>query len=446
MNNILVFADNQYNRTVYIVEILLQDFQGINVQFARSLEEFLNSDLPKLSYCKKGFEKIPNIFNSEIVENEKIFEPKIPLKNDFELNKLHIDFDIFAFCFFVLSRAEEYNSPYKDKHNRFSSQNSILTKYNILHIPVVDIFSEELKKWLLIYYPSLKFNRRKQLSMLTIDIDIAYALKAKPYVRQIGGAAKELFSLNFKNLKNRISVVCGNAHDPYDVYDYLEKTLSGSGVPSVFFFQVRSKGKYDKAVNIKTNAFVQLVKRVSEFADIGIHPSYSGGQNPQNIKAEKCILEDITGKKVTYSRHHYLKLHIPQTPKALVEAGITHDFTMGFADALGWRAGTCSAFRFFDISENKVIPLFVYPISFMDGTLQSYLSLNTEEAIIKANEIIQCVQKYNGIFIPLWHNESLSQTGRWSKWRSDVFEIIFEKMKAINKNIHNSVLSDDKIH
>lgn len=72
---------------------------------------------------------------------------------------------------------------------------------------------------------------------------------------------------------------------------------------------------------------------------------------------------------------------MPETYRLLVHENITNDYTMGFADDAGYRAGTALPFPWFDLILNKKTTLFVHPFVIMDTTLKNYLQLSPEEAI-----------------------------------------------------------------
>jgi len=430
MNRIIVYTDSLHPRIQYVVRTVLSDFLNLDVDLTADKAKFIQSPLPRLTYLESGLENIPNIFNSQIIESNDIFNPSFTEFDQIELKQIHTDFDVFAFCFFMLSRAEEYHTDTEDNHGRFPAAHSYASQHNFLQIPVVDIMCESLYEWIRNFYPSLIHQPSESTALLTFDIDIAFAQKAKPFIRQAGAVLKDISSFNFHKLSKRISVLQGKHPDPFDVYDYLEKLAYHIEIPFVFFFLVRSGGKYDKAVNTGHKDFVKLVKRISEFAVIGIHPSYSGGQDAETIIQEKRILEDITGKEIIHSRQHFLKLQMPQTARALSEAGILHDFTMGYAETPGWRAGTCKPFRIFDVEKNEILPLTTYPLSIMDGTLGEYLALSPEEAMKTTEEIINVTRHHRGVFIPLWHNETISNTGKWTGWKEQVFEPMIESLST----------------
>ncbi|RLD51239.1 MAG: hypothetical protein DRJ05_18645 [Bacteroidetes bacterium] len=60
----------------------------------------------------------------------------------------------------------------------------------------------------------------------------------------------------------------------------------------------------------------------------------------------------------------------------------------------------------------------------MEGTLRDYMSLEPEKAMEFIKDLIGEVKAVNGTFISLWHNESLSNEGRWEGWQNVYEEMI----------------------
>ena len=59
----------------------------------------------------------------------------------------------------------------------------------------------------------------------------------------------------------------------------------------------------------------------------------------------------------------------------------------------------------------------------MDATFKTYLKYTEEQAFECVSQIIDHVKKVNGVFTPLWHNESMSGYGVWEGW-----ENLYERM------------------
>jgi hypothetical protein len=191
-------------------------------------------------------------------------------------------------------------------------------------------------------------------------------------------------------------------------------------------------GKFDKNPSFRNRQFKQLIKKISEKAVIGLHPSYASNRNKNLIAIEKNKLEQITKKEVAASRQHYLKLKLPATYNSLIDNNINEDFTMGYAAAYGFRAGTCNSFLFFDLVKNESTGLRLYPFAYMDGTLNNYLKLGIAEAKEVVSGLIDVIYQYKGLFIPLWHNSTLCDCAEWKGWR-EVFEHTLKEID--NKNL-----------
>ncbi|MDP6909291.1 MAG: polysaccharide deacetylase family protein, partial [Flavobacteriales bacterium] len=179
-------------------------------------------------------------------------------------------------------------------------------------------------------------------------------------------------------------------------------------------------GVNDKGVPYYNQDFQSLIKHLADYAPIGIHPGFNSNRYPERLKTEKKRLEEITHRPVEKSRQHFLILHLPHTYQNLVDNDITEDHSMGYASHTGFRAGTCTPYRFFDLDLEMPMDLTVYPFAMMEATMKYYMKLSPEESKKHVSEIIQKVRAVDGTFVSLWHNETLSDQDIWEGWR-DVF-------------------------
>ena len=165
---------------------------------------------------------------------------------------------------------------------------------------------------------------------------------------------------------------------------------------------------------------------------LGIFLTSCSTLTPAETKAknEKKLLESILNSQVYRSRQHFLRIDLPETYQYLIDLGITEDYTMGFAKHYGFRAGTCTPFYFYDLDFEIQTPLKIFPFAVMDGTLKDYLSLTTKKSFETIEKLVEEVKKVDGTFITIFHNESLSGTGRWINWDKK-FE---EFLAGIGKN------------
>jgi len=436
---ILIYTDNITARLKYAFNLVFGNILGIEISFTDNKDDYLKAGTPKLYYSnqKPDFEISKNDNNQNglfIYASDLLFETEIKPQNivvfDYEDQKVMfptnnfslLPFDPFASIFYIVTRYEEYLPFDADIHNRFTSCNSILSKNDILDKPIVNIWALLLLKKIKEYYPEIESANRKFQFISTIDIDNAYAFKYKGFIRTIAGLAKSFF-YNFKEIKSRVSTISGYKNDKYDTYLYIENSHKKYNLKPIFFFLIGKYGKYDKNLSSNNNNFRKLIFELAGKYNIGLHPSYISNNNFNSLAKEKKDLSEIVNKEITKSRMHFIKLKFPDTYKNLIQINIREDYTMGFPEICGFRAGICTPFKFYNLSDEIETNLTVFPFQIMDLTLNKYMKLSPSDAINYIESIINRIKEVNGTFISIWHNESLCEAGIWKNWR-----MVYEKM------------------
>jgi hypothetical protein len=258
-----------------------------------------------------------------------------------------------------------------------------------------------------------------------MDIDVAYAYLGRNLAVTIGSYFKAVFKLHFRTAFEKKMVLLHLKKDPYDTFEYQENIFKKYKLNPIYFFLAGKRGPYDKNISTESSGFKKLVKKVSSFAGVGIHPSYQSGSNPEIVAEEVTRVERNITKKVSCSRQHFLKLNLPETYRCLAELGITDDYTMIYAGRVGFRASICTPFFFYDLQAEKILPVKIHSGAVMDGTLNEYMELSPADATTITRELIHKVRNAKGEFIPIWHNHSISEYGHWKGWRK-VFETMME--------------------
>ena len=330
------------------------------------------------------------------------------------------EFDVLSAIFFLITRMEEYNSKDLDQHLRYISDNSTLIKLGLEQQPVVDQWCFSLLRQLNTRFNIELTSPRKFHQYCTFDIDNAYAFKYKGVGRSLGSFFKDLINLRFDKLKQRVYFLTGKINDPYDNYDYILKFLEKNQLKSIFFFLLGDYAKMDKNIKHNHPNLISLIRSISKNHLIGIHPSYNSFNSLKTLKMEISRLDNIV-TTTSMSRFHYLRFSLPESYQILLRAGIKQDFSMGFVDRIGFRAGTCTPFYFYDLENELTTDLKILPFAYMDGVLNDKLKYNTENSSKLISKITQHVKNVNGSFNAVWHNESLSNQDRWNGWRR-VFE------------------------
>jgi len=336
-----------------------------------------------------------------------------------------LPFDPFAASFYLVSRYEEYLPYIKDQYGRFHAKESMALKQGFLKKPLVNIWAKEIATVISKKHKEFKPKAKKFKHIPTIDIDIAYSYRLKGTLRTTGAYLKSLFQLDFYTISERTKVLLGLNDDPYDTYSYQIEIHKKYDLEAIYFILFADYNEYDKNIHVQKTGFHKLIKSLADYAGVGIHPSYSSNTNFKKLKTETELLSDILKYEITMSRQHYLKIDLPITYRNLLNLDITNDYTMGFAIEPGFRAGICNSFNFYDLDMDRATALIVHPFAVMDGTLRDYKKMEPDKAIEEIKSIIDETKAVDGEFISLWHNESLSEAGRWKGWRR-VYEEMLE--------------------
>ena len=427
---IYIYSHKKTARLKYTLHVVFKIILQVDFRLVDQ-ETFVNENsVPKINYSDEDIDADIWI-NPHTLLFEKVIHPQeirvtyhdeIPFF--FKTSDIgKYKFDIFACSFFMLSRYEEYLPFVADKHGRFTAKESVAFKTNFLQKPVVHLWANELREDIRKIYPNYLFPTRIFTQVNTIDIDIAYAYMGKSITRRFGGLIKSLLQFNIHDIFQRISYLFSRK-DPYDTYKTLRRIQKKLNLENIYFFQVGNQGPYDKnlSLNRKMN---KLISKVSKYAEIGIHPSYNSNSHVDILRDERLDLMKIAGNPITKSRQHYLKMRLPKTYENLIKVGIEADYTMGFPDQIGFRAGIALPYPFFNIQTNTQRPLTIVPFQIMDGTLKDYMKLSPDEAIQKVRMLKETIKDGNGQLVSIFHNSSVTNLGEMKGWL-DVYKAILE--------------------
>jgi len=421
-------------RLRYIVQFMLEEQLQLTVHWTEDAAFFAQADTPKINY------------SSRRLTPEEFFVPQHPFLTETTIQSQHLSlfqenglpaffaqktpeadlsFDLFALSFYLLSRYEEYLPFPPDAHGRFPASESLAQRAGFLHQPLIDQWVLELKKLLLQKFPSLQFPNRQACFLPTYDVDQAWAYRHKAWWRTLGGLANALRRQDWYRLRERFRVLFLGHSDPFFTFPYLDRLHERFGVAPIYFFLLGNHGPFDKNISPKKQAFRQLIQRLNQRYDLGIHPSYQSNTTPTLVQTEIRRLQQITQEPVTKSRQHFLQLRFPQTYRQLLAAGIKEDYTMGYADAVGFRASTAHPFFWYDLENETTTSLRIFPFQSMDVTLKQYLGLSPKAGLETLQQLWQATQQVHGTFITLWHNSSFAEAEGWSEWQQ-----VYEKFLA----------------
>jgi hypothetical protein len=411
----------------------------LDIDFTSKVEDFVAHNGPKMSYTRVPLGNEFFIRSHDLLFDQGVSDQEINVQKWDETPcffsagpKSNIPFDIFAASFYLISRYEEYLPHVRDVHERFNPEQSIAFKYRFLEQPVVDIWAMKFKEILIEKFPNYIFPDRSFQYISTIDVDNAYAYKYKSFVRSAGGFVIDFFQLKLRSFWDRLTILLRIRKDPYDVFDRILELSAAHQIDTIFFFLIADYTTFDTNVSANKNQFRLLIKHVSDYASVGLHPSYFSMTDAQMTKKEKLRLENITNNQTLRSRQHFLRVRLPETYQNLIDLEIQEDYSMGYASHVGFRASTCTPFYFYDLDFEIQTPLKIFPFAVMDTTLNDYLGLTPKQSLGRIKDLYTEVRNVNGTFITLFHNESISGYLRWRGWKR-----VYQTMLKLIAPVHD---------
>ena len=399
------------------------------MSFTTTIEEFIAHDSLKMSYTRQPLSNEIFIRNHELLFEQGLSDLDINVQ-DWEGTKCFfatgeksaLPFDIFAASFYLLSRYEEYLPHVKDEFGRFTATESLAYKHRFLNQPVVDVWAYRLKALLEQRFEGFTFPKQNYTIQPIVDVPMAYYFKQKGLLRTIGGALNDLVRFKLRRLYDRFMVLFGFKRDPYDSFKWIINKQKQYKFKFIVFFLIGDYSTYDKNININKKKFVSLIKSVADYCKVGLKVSYFALDDMTILKKEKKKIEFITNYELEATRHSFSKINLPTSYRNLIELEINKDFTMGYLNHLGFRAGTCTPFLFYDLDYETQTPLLINSYHCIDHALLKHQSqLDKKEEL---QRLIASIKKVNGTFTPVFHNYTFGSDARWKGFRKLFTQIL----------------------
>lgn len=432
---LLVYTHNITPRLRYTFKHICTRILGIPVSFTTKIEEFIAHDNMKMSYTRKPLSNEIFIRNHELLFEQGLSDVDINVQpwDDTKCffttsEKSVLPYDIFAASFYLLSRYEEYLPHVKDDYGRFPATESLAFNNKFLNQPVIDIWAHKLKSVLAQKFTSFQFPQKEYNVNPIIDVPIAYYYRQKGLMRTMGGSITDLFTLKLKRFYQRLMVVFSFERDPYDTFKWIINKQKKSKFKFTVFFLIGDYSTYDKNISINKKKFVSLIKSVSDYCRVGLKISYFALENIDILKKEKKKLELVTNFEVEASRNSFSKVNLPKTYRHLVELEINEDYSMGYLNHLGFRAGTCTPFLFYDLDYETPTPLLINSYHCLDFALLKHQSLLDKQEELQ--RLMDSVKAVNGTFIPVFHNYSFGSDERWKGFK----KLFTQVLESVDEN------------
>ncbi len=419
---LLIYTHKLTPRLRYAFKHVFTRVLQVPIEFTTRIEEFIAHGPIKMTYTKQALQ---NEFF--VKSNDLLFEQGI---GDLEINiqqwddvpcffaansdKSSLPFDIFAATFYLLSRYEEYVPHVKDEHGRYPVNESLAYKNKFLEQPVIDLWAYKLLNLLKQRFPDLEVKPIPFQFTPIISVPLVFAYRKVGILRTISGTFGDLFRLRLRKVLLRYAVLFGIKKDPYDTFDDFINLHLTYNVKAIFFFLFTKYATYDKNISVYSNVFRSLIKSVSDHAITSLLVSYEAFYNIDLLKKERKRLSDLIHRPIIRVMQHYNKLDFPDSYRNLIDAEVREDYTMGYPNSIGFRAGTCTPFYFYDIGAEMPTALKIHPVTTTDAALKSIG--NTQQIIDKITQLGATIKSVNGSFLFKLHNTTLIES-EWEGWR-----------------------------
>jgi hypothetical protein len=336
--------------------------------------------------------------------------------------------DDVAEAFFHLARVEERSGP-RDEHGRFRAGWSSLSP--------LDPPLERLRRRLGL--PAPTWQGARFAVALTHDVDspwrwtriglrgAAARLKRDTRSARLGPALREATALAAAPV-HRL-----RGTDPNWRFGEIVTEERRRGARGSTFFVLA--GHHDPHDGAAPESYERLRPRLVETlleagAEVGLHGSYTAADDPARLGREKADLETLAGP-VRGHRYHYLRADPQRNLDVLADLGFAYDTTLGFPDAVGFRAGIAHPFRPWSFEREGPLDLVEIPLAAMDATLaeERYLGLTAKRAEPQLMALLDWAAENGGAFAVLWHPDRFDPltSGGWDRLYSRVLEGVRER-------------------
>jgi hypothetical protein len=341
-----------------------------------------------------------------------------------EPGRVSFGLDFFGAAFFLLTRYEELACPVRDDHGRFPAHASLAGRCNVIERPVVDEYAEVVWAAMQRLWPRLVRRDGDRRPCLTHDVDRPFGTD-RPLARQLRSAGADLVLRRDPVLAGRRLMAAlrgrsgGVVSDPFDTFDWLMDVSERYGTRSAFYFVAgRTDVRMDPRYSVDDPRIRRLLRRIANRGhEVGLHASYGSYRSTEAVRREfealrRAAEAEGVRQEIWGGRQHFLRWEAPTTWQVWEDAGLAYDSTVGFADQAGFRAGTSSEFRVFNLRTRTALRLRERPLALMDGTLfgRRYMHLSHAAATRVAARIAGRSRVCGGSPVLLWHNDSVMGT------------------------------------
>ncbi len=328
--------------------------------------------------------------------------PGQPLFRRTSANEVECTADLLASVLLTLGRFEELTATKRDQHCRFAARQSLACKHGFLHRPIVDEYGLALEQILKALVPQWQPRPRTLRVKLTHDIDHV----GIPFRwRSVAGHVVRRRTPS-SALRDLLSALTGTEPELLRCVRRLAQLTRKYNLASAVYWKASAPGPWDSGYDPRHARIAhEIAALAAEEVENGVHPGYETYLAPERLHAEVAVLSKLFQTDNIGGRQHYLRW-CPETWLHWEQCGLAYDTSVGFADQIGYRCGTCHPYRPWLLWLNREARLLEVPLLVMDGTLKQLRVSPGRMHELMSGLVASCAA-VGGVFTVLWHNQSL---------------------------------------
>lgn len=237
------------------------------------------------------------------------------------------------------------------------------------------------------------------------------------------------------------------SRDDYWRFDQIRDLEERRGVRSSYLFHVRTGWRGIAAAGLDPGyrvAWPRVAGMIRDLAaagyGVGLHQSYGSWADAGRMREERKGLEAVLGAPVSFCRQHWLRFSWDRTWKAQEQAGLGLDYSLGFNDRAGFRAGAALAFHPWDPVGRRPMGLAAVPTVLMDSHLHDGAPLSVAERLRRTLRILEEVRQVRGQAAVVWHQQAFAPDFGWGEDYTRLLEAMPELGLAAAPPWHSGVI------
>ena len=312
--------------------------------------------------------------------------------------------DLLTSALWTLSRMEEIVPLEVDEHGRFPATASTAYRAGCLDRPIVDECGLAFQQALLHLFPRWTPPQRPLRVKLSHDMDRV------GIPRRFRTTVGHIYTHNMPKafVRDVLSAVGLGLPAYLQAVLRVADTSHTRGLDSAMYWKASGvKSERDTGYDLFHPLIRSTIERLMDQGfEMGLHPAYTTFGSNERLSEELSTLRKIVGSQPVGGRYHYLRWN-PAAWRAWEDVGLAYDSTLGFADCIGFRAGTAVPYHPWMIEEDRELAVLEIPLVVMDCTPIAYMHLDEDQTLRDVDTLIRRCETTGGVFTLLWHNVSV---------------------------------------